>query len=352
MTLPRLGVVIVTFNSADVILDCLESLLASSGVALDIALIDNHSQDDTVALLQDWAAGRQPYQVAADIPFALQPAPKPLALDGAAGAALPHRLHMVETGVNGGFAAGVNRGLALLAALPGVDRFWVLNPDSLVPAHSAAAFALHPAPAGGFAMIGGRVLFADKPDMIQIDGGTINRRTGITGNLSLWGPHPQTPPPQPGQIDFVTGASLIASRQFYEQAGPMPEEYFLYYEEVDWALRRGPLPLLYCPQGIIYHRVGTAIGSATRTRPASPFALYFKHRARMRFMRRYYPAALPVAYAYSLAKSAQLLLKGFPAEARSLLGASLGLGPSAQIRARLDPEAARLAFGKAKASRA
>lgn len=340
---PRLGVVIVTFNAADVILDCLESLLASEAVALDIAIVDNASTDATLPLLRDWASGAKSYSPGEDIPFPLSPCPKPLALDGGANAG-PHRLHLIETGINAGFAAGVNRGLVCLAAMAGLDRFWILNPDSVTPPRSAQAFASQPAPEQGFALMGGRVLYVDKPDTIQIDGGTINRKTGITGNIGLGASHAATPTPAPEAMDFITGASMVASRRFLDQAGLMPEDYFLYYEEVDWAMRRGPLPLLYCPGAIVYHRAGTAIGSATLDRIASPFSLYFKHRGRLHFMRRYFPQALAYAYAYSFAKAAQLLLKGYPVEAWTLLSASFGAAPSARIRARLSPEAAALAF--------
>jgi GT2 family glycosyltransferase len=344
MSDPNLGVVIVTFNSEDVILDCLESLLASNGVALTIVVVDNASEDTTVALLQDWAEGRHVYAAADEIPFPLQACAKPIALNGTN--QLPkHSLTLLQAGQNAGFAAGVNIGLEHLAALPAIDRFWVLNPDSLTPPLSAHAFATHPTPAKGFALMGSRVLYLDRPGVIQIDGGTINRRTGITGNIGLGAAHLTQPAPDSAHLDFVMGASMVASRQFYERAGPMPEDYFLYYEEVDWALRRGDLPLVYCPGGIVYHRAGTAIGSATLNRPASAFSLYFKHRARMRFMRRYFPRAMIYAYGYSIAKAVQLLLKGYPVEARTLLGASFGRPPSAAIRARLSAEAAKLAFG-------
>lgn len=355
---PHLGVVIVTFNSADVILDCLESLLASTGVALQIAVVDNASQDDTLAVIRDWAAGRVPFAMATDLPLTLPTAIKPLDLKGGANAGLvnaglAHRLHLIETGINGGFAAGVNHGLAHLATLrledglgdASLDRFWILNPDSVADPEAAHAFATAP---DGFGLMGGRVLYLDHPDTIQIDGGTLNARTGITGNLNLFARTASTPPPAVADMAFITGASMVVSRAFYNHAGPMPEEYFLYYEEVDWAMRRGALTLAYAPTAVVYHRAGTAIGSAAIGRPASPFALYFKHRGRLHFMRRYFPAALPMAYVYSFAKAAQLLIKGYPVEARTLLGASLGLPPSATIHARLSPEAARLAFAPLK----
>lgn len=344
MPLPTLGVVVVTFNAADVILDCLESLLASDGVALEIVVVDNASTDATLATIRAWAAGSAAYVPAGDLPFALAPCPKPVPLDRSATDASPHRVHLVTTGINAGFAAGVNRGLQDLARHRHLDRFWILNPDSVVPPATAAAFAAEPAPAQGFSLMGGRVLYLETPGTIQIDGGTINRRTGVTGNLGLFASASTTPPPALRDLHFITGASMVASRAFYESAGPMTEDYFLYYEEVDWALRRADLPLAYCAGGIVYHRAGTAIGSPALGRPASPFSLYFKHRGRLRFMRRHFPRNLPFAYAYSLAKAAQLLLKGYPEEARTILAASFGLPPSAAVRGRLAPEAARLAF--------
>lgn len=349
MTLPTLGVVVVTFNAADVILDCLESLLASDSVRLRIVVVDNASSDDTVAVLRDWAAGRVPYTVPADLPFTLHPCSKPLALHGPAEttAAEGHSLTLLETGRNGGFAFGVNAGLANLALDPQLDRFWILNPDSAVPAGTAQAFATEAGPKGGFALMGGRVLYLATPEIIQIDGGTINRRSGVTGNIGLGQRHPETPAPQPGQLEFIMGANMVASRDFYKTAGPMMEDYFLYYEEVDWALRRGDLPLAYCAQGIVYHRAGTAIGSPTLNRPASPFSLYFKHRGRLRFVRRWYPRAVLTAQAYSLAKAGQLLLKGYPAEALALLRGAFDLEPPRAVRARLSPEAAALAFAPA-----
>lgn len=344
--MPRLGVAICTFNSANDILDCLESLLASTGVSLSIVIADNASADNTVELIKDWAAGRTSYTPPSPAPFDMMPAPRPTPypLDGSQTTGFAHRIRLIETGVNGGFAAGVNAALAALSDEDDLDRFWILNPDSMVPPQTARAFALHPAPKTGFALMGGRVNYFDDPDRIQIDGGTINRWTGVTGNINLNASHAATPPPDPAQVDFVTGASMVASRQFYNSVGPMPEDYFLYYEEVDWALRRKKLPLIYCPEAVAYHRAGTATGSATLGRPASPFSQYFKHRGRLRFMGRYFKAGVPTALLFSIAKAVQLILKGYSKEAAALMQGSLQMQPATDVRNKLSDEAQKRAF--------
>ncbi len=329
-TTPRLGVVIVTYGAADVIADCLETLFASDGAVLSVVVVDNASPDRTEDAVRDWQAGRI---APAAMPFATGQTRRPTQVAELPQAAEGHHLALIQTGANLGFAGAVNIGLSALAALQALDRFWVLNPDSAVPPNTAAAFACHPAP-DGFGMIGGRVLYFDRPEVIQIDGGVIDWRTGVTRNVNQFGPA-DAPPPDPAAMDFITGASMVVSRTFLTRAGPMPEDYFLYYEEVDWALQRGDLPLLYCPGGVVYHRAGSAIGSPAPGRKASAFSTYFKHRGRLRFLRRNRPAAVMGGWAFGLAKTVQLLLQGDRAAAMALLRGMAGARPPAAVQARL-----------------
>lgn len=348
---PILGVVLVTYDSGTVVLDCLESLRAATGIRLRVVVVDNASTDDTPARLADWAAGRFAWAPPPDSPIPLAASAKPVPLTPPGTCAppgAPFALTLLQAGVNGGFAAGVNLGLAELARDPAIDRFWVLNPDSIVPPATPQALAAAP---GGFGLMGTRILYLERPDRIQIDGGRIDWRTGVTHNIHQYARHPDTPAPAAGGFGFVHGASLVASRTFYAAAGPMTEDYFLYYEEVDWALRRGALPLAYCPGAVIYHRAGASIGSGGPGRLASPFSVYFMNRARLRFVRRFRPAALPGAYLFSLAKAVQMLLKGAPAAAAAMLRAAHGLPPPAAVRRRLSPEAQARAFAQPRRSR-
>lgn len=346
-----LGVVIVTFNSADVVLECLESLMAcASETALDIVVVDNASTDGTGTRIADWAVGKRPFEPAKDLPFELLPCPKPVMLAQPEASCPPCRpgalgLTFIDHGVNAGFAGGVNRGLAHLFEHSAAERYWILNPDGIAAPGTAAGFATYDP--GPFALMGGRVIYTHDPDLIQIDGGTVNRRTGITGNIHLGFSHASTPPPDPSDMDFIMGASMVASRHFYEIAGPMKEDYFLYYEEVDWAERRNDLPLAYCAEGIVYHRAGTSIGSPTLDRIASPFSIYFKHRGRRRFIRRHLRGALFTAWAYTLAKAGQYLLQGHRAQAWAMLVGFCDAPPPATVRNRLSSDAQAVAFGPA-----
>jgi GT2 family glycosyltransferase len=336
MTVSCLGVVVVAYNSVDVILHCLETLLSAAqedGSTLRVVVVDNGSTDGTAAAVSAWALGHDGYSLPDDLPFVGKALHKPLP-EG--------QMEIIKTGLNGGFAAGVNRGIERLASDSTVARFWVLNPDSVVPPGTPAAFLNYDP--GPFSLMGGRVTYYERPEMIQIDGGLLNRWTGVTGNINLYKNIHECAAPAPEDLAFITGASMVVSRAHYVAAGPMPEDYFLYYEEVDWALRRGNLPLVVCADARVYHRGGSSIGSPVPGRPAAPFSLYFKHRARMRFVRRHFPASMPLAWIYTFAKAGQYMLKGWHAEAKAILAGARGTEPPAGIREKLGAEAARLAL--------
>lgn len=330
-----IGVIVVAFNSADVIVQCVESLLSQEGGSPRVVVIDNASSDETVETLRGWAAskGVALAEFAADA--------RPVA-DEAGEVAL------VSAGVNRGFAGGVNLGLEFVAAMPEIAHFWILNPDAFAEPDAARAILAAAERSPGYGLMGGRVLYADPPGQVQIDGGRVNLWTGVSSNVNLGRDAATSTPPTGEELDFITGANMVASRAFYEAVGPMREDYFLYYEEADWALRRGDFPLIVTPDFIVNHHAGTAIGSPTLERLASPFSFWFKYRSRMLFVRRFNLLGLPVAMAYATAKAAQLLLKGAAPQAFTLLRAVYGFGPPKSVRTRLSPEAARIAFGRSR----
>ncbi len=313
----NLGVVIVTFNAADVIRDCLETLLAAP-FRCKIAVVDNASTDRTEETIVSWLNGRDGYQPGT-LPFPGASVHKPV--DN-------QTLQIIEAGENRGFAAGVNIGIAALLTDPTIDRIWLLNPDTLVPPETPKLLAEAPA---GFGLMGHRILYADHPHSVQIDAGTVNCWTGVTGNLNL-GRSSDCPLAQPEHADFISGASLVASRAFINAAGPMPEDYFLYYEEVDWA-RRAKLPIQLCANAVVYHQAGSAIGSPKPGNPPSPFSIYYKNRSRMRYLKRYHPWSWPVGWLYGMAKAGQLLCSGHPELAWQSLRGMANRPPSANITA-------------------
>ena len=347
-----LGVVIVSFRSQDVILDCLESLLATRGQPLRIIVVDNASGDGTPARIRAWADGSDPAPdpVPADsvLPYDRVPhGPVPLEAvpEGGAGPRAG-AVGLLELPENRGFAGGVNAGLAALAALPEVAAFWVLNPDAMsapeTPARMMAAADAHP----GWGLLGGRIFYAGTgagpggPPAIQCDSGVIERRRGVCRMLNT-GQGAEAPLPE--RIDYVAGAHLMISRPMLAQTGGLVEDYFLYWEEIDLAARRGDLTLGLVPDAPVFHHSGTAIGSPAPGRGPGEMSAWFNARGALRFQRRHDPRHLLTAWAWQFARAARAATRGHWPAVRGLVRAALGMGPPAEARRRLSTAALALA---------
>jgi len=337
---PAIGVVVVTYGAEDFIADCLHSLAASAYPDLRIVVVDNASPDATPAAVRAWARGDRPFRPRADWPL-----PPPAPLTGALpfaeqgpGAAAPATagVTLVCMEANRGFAGGVNAGLRLLAGDPGLGLFWVLNPDTVVAPETPFALARRAREMGRFAVIGGRVLYLEAPERVQSDGGRLHRLAASAVGVNFGAPATAALPDAAG-LDYIPGMSMLASREFLDRAGMLDEGWFLYFEEIDWQLRRGDLALGLAPGAVVYHRAGASIGSGRPGERAGAFALYFACRNLMRFARRRGLWHLPFAYAISWIK----LVRHFGA-ARPLAVATFrglhGLGPPRAVRARLPEE--------------
>lgn len=325
-----LGVAIAAYRSEAFIADCLTALFASVDVRLRVVVVDNASDDATAEMVRQWVRERTEALTFAE------------AAVGELGRAKAD-LTLLRAPVNGGFAYATNRGLESLLADPAIDLFWVLNPDCQPFPDAAAKFAAAGAD-GAFSLMGGRTLYLARPDLVQTDGGRVSLTTGVCSSVNSGRPAGESRVPSAGEIDYITGASCVASRRFLETVGLMREDYFLYYEEVDWALRRGALPLRQVPEAVVLHYGGATIGSGSFDTSPSPFSHYFNYRNRVRFMRRFAPASMPATYVYAVAKALQLLLSGARDEARAVIAGTFSRPPPAEVRDKVDPAARPIAF--------
>ncbi|OWY23587.1 glycosyltransferase family 2 protein [Sphingobacteriales bacterium UPWRP_1] len=84
------------------------------------------------------------------------------------------------------------------------------------------------------------------------------------------------------QTPYAHGAAMLISRAAIEKAGLMPEDYFLYYEELDWCeqIRRMGFSIWVEPKAAVYHKESMSVGKT------NPLKTYFLTRNRILFMRR------------------------------------------------------------------
>lgn len=307
MMAPRTAVIVLNYNGARLTIRCVESLLVQTSRPAWILIVDNHSTDDSLTRLRDWAAGRdEPELTDVGSGQAVRPAAKPLPLleisaDEPA-ASSPVRqgspwLVLITCSQNRGYAAGNNAGLRYALA-QGADALWVLNNDT--EAHCDAlkelTARLFSAPRPG--LCGALVLFHWAPYLVECRaGGHTNRWTLLSvidgKNMTLDEALRSGPEEVERRLNYVYGACVMASREFVETVGLMDERYFLYCEEQDWAFAAGGrFSLSYAPGARVYHKGGSSTGFSTRK--VNVRAMLRLARSRMKLCCKYFPWALPV----------------------------------------------------------
>ncbi len=210
---------------------------------------------------------------------------------------------LLQSGANLGFAGGNNVGLRCALAR-GAEYVWLLNNDTLVePDALTQLVARIERPERGLpiGLCGSTLVYENARDTVQALGGArYNRWLGSVRHL---GQHRRRTQPidaaaLEAQLDYLIGASMLVSRPFLKTVGLMQEDYFLYFEELDWAARaRGRFRLGYAPESIVYHKEGSSIGGNDRAKGAKSYtADLYALKNRVRFTRRFYPYALPTVY--------------------------------------------------------
>lgn len=60
------------------------------------------------------------------------------------------------------------------------------------------------------------------------------------------------------EVDWLSGACLLARRELVESVGGLDEGYFFYFEDVDWSLRahRAGWEVRYVPSPVVLHEIG------------------------------------------------------------------------------------------------
>lgn len=191
---------------------------------------------------------------------------------------------------NLGYAGGNNIALQYAIKQPDLEYVWILNNDTLV-AQDALGWLVdymenHPE----VGICGSKLVYEWDRNKLQGYGGCYNPYLGIAHNChdieSI------------KNIDYVIGASVFIRPSFLKEVGLMCEDYFLYYEELDWAMRAKGKFLIGCdPRSIVYHKEGASVGSdSLHPEYKSELADYYGMRNRLLFTRKFFPKYLPLIY--------------------------------------------------------
>ncbi len=230
----RRTAIVVTYNSASCVERCLRALTSEPG--WEVLVIDNASQDDTVARASRFAEQARIYR----------------------------------SSVNTGFAGGVNRGVKLASG----DILALVNPDAIVAPGTldklANAISTYNAGAsGGLLMLAG-----NRPQT-----GNIVRRFPTLGSAlaellllnNIWYRNPWNRSyryldldySRAQKVDNPAGASLAFRRDAWQSVGGFDERFYpVWFEDVDFCrcLRKAGWEIVYEPSAVFNHDGAHSVG--------------------------------------------------------------------------------------------
>ncbi|MFP5040553.1 glycosyltransferase family 2 protein [Parasediminibacterium sp. JCM 36343] len=183
---------------------------------------------------------------------------------------------------NLGFAGGNNVGIRAATG----DYYFLVNNDTEFTQRLVetlvATLDTHPE----VGMVSPKIRYFDQPKMLQYAGYTpmdyFTARNSCIGQFEK----------DNGQYDHVTGktgfshgAAMMVKKEAIEKAGLMAENFFLYYEEMDWCdhIKRQGYEIWVNMQALVYHKESISVGKKSALKE------YFMNRNRILFIRRNAP---------------------------------------------------------------
>lgn len=234
---PKVSVVVVAYNSADTLADCLKHLAAQTFRNFELILVDNASPQGEA---QPAAAG----------------------FPGA---------RLIENTDNLGFAAAVNQGAKAARG------HWLvlLNPDAFAEPDWLEALLRTARRRPGYRAFTSRQLMDDDPAIL--DGlGDVMSGPCIPYRGGYMTPDPKDTPE--GEVFSPCGGAMMIETRLFLDLGGFDESFFCYCEDVDlgYRLQLAGESTLVVPEAVVRH-----VGSASSGGPKSEFAVF--HGTRNRF---------------------------------------------------------------------
>lgn len=224
--IPKVYILMLNWNGWKDTIECIESCLKLSYPNFRILIVDNGSTDESESILRERFPG----------------------------------IEFIQTGANLGFAGGNNVGIRYVTE-NGADYVWLLNNDTIVAPHSLTELVKVADGDNNIGIVGSKIYYNAEPHKIWFAG-------GIWRSTKSYATHRGLDEDDIGQydeicaVDYITGCSLLIKAEVIRQIGMMKEDYFLYWEEVDWNASVAELgwKILYVPDSIVWHKISATIG--------------------------------------------------------------------------------------------
>ena len=265
----KIYVVVLNWNNFEDTDKCIQSLIAINDQRIRILIVDNRSTDNSATLL------KEKYK---HIPILISYS-------------------------NKGYAGGMNIGIKY--ALDNYADYIILsNNDIIYPDDflSPMLELLQSNPSIG--IVSPKVLYTNDRKTIYCAGADFKLFRGA-GVAAFQGEDFSEYGNEVREISMAEGSCFLAKKEVFEKSGLFSEEFFMYFEDLEFSDRvRKYFKIYYTPKSIIYHKGGA--GSSWRNH--SPLYYYYYTRNRYLYFKKFNLAIKVYIVLYSLLVS---LIKAF-----------------------------------------
>lgn len=306
-------IIILNYKGWEDTIECIESILKSDFSIYKIIVVDNDSPNESVNNLKAWANGdlnlflneKNPLK-GLSFPFSPKPIPY-LAIKSSDIDSMELKninccnLIFIESDKNLGFAGGNNLGIKLAKRLNNFEYVWLLNNDTVIKKNSLSQLVAQGKSDKNsnysIGLYGSKLLYYYNPTKIQAVGGKYNKWFGVPYHVGSNKENSEKYNDSSLKLDYVVGASLFVTKEFIQKVGLLNEEYFLYFEELDWILRGKAqgFKFIYNYKSEVFHKEGATIGESNKIKK-SEVAEYYSLKNRIIFSKKYFPQYLPIVY--------------------------------------------------------
>jgi len=314
-------IILVNWKRAPDTCACIASLEQIAGVEWYAVLCENGSPDDSATVLRSFLADRYSERMRTDGDSTV--------FDYYASDTTIPRITLVLSPSNLGFAGGNNLAYHHAHTSAAAKFVWFLNNDTEIESDTLPRMIERMEQDPSIGICGSSIVYAHDRKTVQTLGGAVYHPfSGYIreiGRGKTW-PCAVEANAVEASMSYVSGASMLVTQDFINQVGLMCEDYFLYYEEIDWAerARKAGFRLAYAPQAVVFHKEGAALGSG-KSQYRSMLSEYYGIVGRLAVTRRFFPWALPTVYLFSLLQVLRRCMQGYWPRARMMAEVLLGL---------------------------
>lgn len=320
----KVYIVILNWNGWVDTIECLESIFRLNYDNYQVIICDNASTDSSLENIKLWAEGRLDVWMPRNEilrRYSYPPVVKPISYIELNLLNIDHELDLhkyplilIQTGGNLGFAGGNNTGLKFLLKFCQFDFVWILNNDTIVTSDSLSAAVQIFNQNKDTDICGSLLLYYYEPEIVQaFGGGSYNKFFGLPKHIgSGRSIHDlEEISKESSSLSYIVGAAMLTTRKFLENNGLLCEDYFLFFEELDWISRRATKPILsVSPLSIVYHKEGSSTGAKSHDSGLSTVAEYYLARNRLKFTLKYHSNCLPFVVTALLYTSLKRFFRG------------------------------------------